>query len=206
MKNLKKLGLLAVAAAALMAFAGTSAAHELTSPAAKKVEKGKSILAASKEQTTFSGVANVTCQQSLFEFEITEDGGKSLPVGGPVSRLVFAECGENADLKVKKTGNLQVTTRFAEFDGDGKLWSAALEITIEFTALGLSCAYTTEKGGIATYLGWIRGSKSRPPENETATVTIEAELPRTGHSFFCGSTIEWKGAYLVETPDYLDVD
>jgi hypothetical protein len=73
-------------------------------------------------------------------------------------------------------------------------------MTVTFTRAGLECRYQTT----ATDIGTLTGSKTT---GGTATIDLNASLPRHGGSFLCGgSTAQLTGSYKVGTPDYLDVD
>jgi hypothetical protein len=59
----------------------------------------------------------------------------------------------------------------------------------------MHCIYTTNN----TPLGKIVGGT-------TAKLELAATIPRTGGSFFCGSSGMWTGSYTFHTPHYLAVD
>lgn len=184
MKYVKMLGLLAVAAAALMAFAATASATTLTSPAGTTYT---STIKASAGETTLHGVVTITCKSSATEGSV-EQHGTNVTAGGKIKSLTFAECGEN-HVTVKNAGSLEVHS-------SGRLTSTGAEISINVTSLGLTCVFTTN----ATDVGEVTSGT-------TAKLDIDSvKIPRTGGSIFCGSSGEWTGSYTVTTPDTLIVD
>jgi hypothetical protein len=187
MKYIKMLGLLAVAAAALMAFAGTAAATVLTSPHGT-VYTGK-IEAESEKTTSLHGsFTTVSCAHSTVVGKVEEHGATST-AGGKVSSLTFSEC--NFPVSVKKAGTLQIHS-------NGAVTSSGAEITIE-TSIA-NCIFTTTNTTAGTFTGSTTTGK-------TATLDINsAAIPRTGHSIFCGSSGTWTGSYEVTNPDELNVD
>lgn len=188
MKHVKMLGLLAVAAAALMALAGTASATTLTSSGATYTS---TIEAESEGKTTLHGTfTSVTCEVSNVKGSV-ETHGAGVTAGGKVSSLTFEKC--NFPVSVKNAGSLQV---HATESGNGTLTSSGAEITIE-TSIA-NCIFTTKAEG--TDVGTLTGGTG-------ATLDINsASIPRTGHSIFCGSSGTWTGSYKVTTPDFLDVD
>lgn len=210
MKYVKMLGLLAIAAAAMMAVPGIASATILTSPVNVKLENGEKIHAVSEGSTTLDGPVAITCKKSTVQGKITTSGGVATTVKGPIEELTFEECGTN-DVKVVQKGELIVHTEYTKEangeelekttnTGNGTLTSNGAEVTIEVTSLGISCIYTTSN----TPIGILTGSKNT---GGTATLDINSSaIPRTGHSVFCGGSAKWTGSYEVKIPDYLDVD
>jgi hypothetical protein len=186
MKYVKMLGLLAVAAAALMAFTGVASATTLTSPSGTTYT---STIAATAGATSLHGpFTTVTCQKSTVEGQV-ESHGAGVTAGGSISTLDFSEC--NFPVKVLKNGSLEV---HATSGGNGTLTTSGAEITIE-TSIA-NCLFTTKSTDVGTLTG-----------GTTAVLDINsAGIPRTGHSIFCGSSGTWTGSYTVNTPDTLLVD
>ena len=89
MRYVKMLGLLAVAAAALMAFAGSASANTVTSN-----EGATPTIKATAGETTLHGVATITCQKSSVEGPV-ETHGAGVTVKGPIKSLKFETCGTN---------------------------------------------------------------------------------------------------------------
>ena len=198
MKYLKMLGLLAVAAAALMAFVGTASATTATSP--KGTVYTNTYKAVAEEQLSLHGEAFVvTCNQSEVEGKV-EQHGSGVTTTGKISRLVFSEC--NFPVTVLKTGTLEAhATAIKGTDADGTLTSTGFEATIH-GPFGINCIYTTNNTDIGT--GTLTSTATT---GGNATLDIDsAMIPRTGHSAFCGSNAEWTGSYKVVTPSTLYID
>jgi len=199
MKYVKMLGLLAVAAAAMMAFAGSASATTLTSPAGTHF--AGTIEATSEGETTLHGVATITCHHSRVFGHVTDGGGDEKTVKGNITELTFTNC-TNGHVTVANAGTLELHTdpEGQAANGNGILTSTGAEVSIQITSLGITCVFTTNN----TEVGTVTGSKNT---KGTATMDIDSvKIPRTGGSFFCGSSGEWTGSYKVESPDYLDVD
>jgi hypothetical protein len=189
MKYVKMLGLLAVAAAALMAFAGTASATILTSPSGTtytgeiKAEAGTTEL--------HGPFTTVSCKKSTVAGSV-ESHGASTTAGGKISSLTFTEC--NFPVTVLKAGSLEIHTSGESANGNGTLTSSGAEITIA-TSIA-NCIFTTSSTDVGTLTG-----------GTPATLAINsAGIPRTGHSIFCGSKGTWTGSYTVSTPGTLLVD
>jgi hypothetical protein len=192
MKYTKMLGLLAVAAAALMAFAGVASATTLTAPSGTVYTS--TIKAESEGATSLHGpFTTVTCNNSSVEGKV-EKHGAGVTAGGNVSVLTFTNC--NFPVTVLKKGSLEIHNIAGT--NDGTLTSSGAEVTIQ-TSIA-SCIFTTAN----TDLGRLTAA---PSNTGHATLDINsAGIPRTGHSFFCGSSGTWTGAYKVTTPTGLKVD
>jgi hypothetical protein len=219
MKYAKILGLLAMAAAALMAFAGSALATTLTSPANTTLGVGAKIHATNVGNAVLDGPVGVTCKKSTVEGEVTGAGSASTTVKGSITTLTFEECG-TATVNVINKGTLEAhtdttTIRHTEpvettdlgthtvANGNGSLTSSGALVTVlTHNILGTThCEYETN----ATYIGTVDGSKNT---GGTATLTVSsAEIPVVETDFGCGfQPVTWTAEYTVTTPDYLDVD
>jgi len=205
MKYAKMLGLLAVAAAALMAFAGSASATTLTitnPPGTKVVAPAHTpIVAHAVGETILDGTVNIKCKKSLVEGETENEGSSSTTVKGPLSKLTFEECGANTVTVVNK-GSLEIHTDSATADGNGTLTSTGAEVTVlTHNILGtVHCIYITNE----TDVGTLDGSTKT---GGTATLTVDSvPIPRASTDFGCGSTSEWTAHYTITSPDWLDVD
>jgi hypothetical protein len=190
MKYIRMLGLLAVAAAALMAFTGSAFGATATSPTGTTYTG--TINAVSVGATSIHGNGTFTCQESTIEGKIESHG--AVNVGGKISKLTFSKCGTD-HFTVLSAGKLSV-------DSAGTLFSTGAQITITLTAspLGhLSCGYSTNN----THIGKLTDSHETGGH---ATLDIEASTMPRFHSFFCGSFGEWTGKYTVTTPSRLYID
>lgn len=203
MKYVKMLGMLAIAAAALMAFVGTASASTITSPTGTAATN----LTATAGATSLDGAfVTVTCQKSHVAGSVTSQG-ESQTVKGSISELSFTEC--NFPVKVEANGTLELhairpgvsphTTCLAE-DGDkcdGTLTSSEAKVTIE-TSVG-NCTFTTN----GTSIGTVTGTATTGGK---AQLDITGKIPRTGGSFLCGSSGTWTGSYTVDSPSTLWID
>jgi hypothetical protein len=198
MKYVKMLGLLAVAAAALMAFAGSASATEVTSPHGTRYTG--TIKATSEGPTYFTGsFATVECKGSHLEGTITSQGS-AITASGPVNLLTFTEC--NFPTTVINNGSLIVHTDVPNEKGNALITSK--EFTVVFhTSVG-TCTIATSSTGEGTPIGTLTGSTST---GATATVDINSpKIPVEAGSFLCGSSATWQGSYTINTPDNLNVD
>jgi hypothetical protein len=190
MKYVKMLGLLAVAAAALMAFAGTASATVLTSPAGTTYTG--TIKAESVGATSLHGpFTTVSCTNSTVEGTVSQHGA-GVTVKGSIGKEKLTFTGCNYPVKVLKEGSLEI---HATSGGNGTVTSSGAEVTIE-TSIA-NCIFTTNSTDIGTFEG-NGGGHARLSINS-------AGIPRTGHSFFCGSSGQWTGSYTVTTPGTLTV-
>lgn len=203
MKYLKMLGLAAIAAGALMAFAGagTASATELTCSsgvmcAAKTAIHAELENGVTNPATLHPPIGDIKCEESTVAGETTNTGSSTETVDGPISILTFKKC--NAEVNVLKAGELIVHTTETKDNNDGTLTSTGAEVTVTFS--GFHCIFGTS----ATSIGWLTGSSTT---KATATLDIKAEIPRIGgrSGAFCGSKAEWTGSYSVDTPMFLDV-
>ena len=197
MKYVKMLGLLAIAVAGLMAFAGTAAASTATSPKGT-VYTGiytAEVQGSVKLDGTF---VTVQCNQSVIEGKV-EKHGSGIPTGGKISTMDFSEC--NYPVTVLKSGSLEAhQTGSKEFDADGTVTSTGLELTIH-TSVG-TCTFTTNNTDVGT--GSLTSSDTT---GGNATLDIAtSKIPRTGGSFLCGSSGTLTGSYKVVTPSTLYID
>jgi hypothetical protein len=163
----------------------------LTSPSGTAYTS--TIKAEAEGEVTLHGVATISCTASGLEGTV-EQHGKGLTAGGKLSSLTFGECGSN-DVTVKSPGSLVVQSPTG---GNGTVKSTGAEVSVQVTSLGITCVYTTSE----TDIGTLTGSNST---NATLDVSA-ATIPRTGGSFFCGSSGEFTGNYKVTTPGTLYVE
>lgn len=197
MKYLKILGLAAIAAAALMAFAGTASATELTC-GAEMCPTGTEIKSVSEGHATLDAPFGTIQCNSAVSGKTSNTGGAET-VEGSISTLDFTNC-TNATVDVLKNGTLEIHTAGSTANGNGTLTSTGAEVTVEY--LGTHCIFTTKE----TDLGTVTGSANTA--NGRATLDISARIPRTsGRSgVFCGESAPWTGSYEVTAPTTLNVD
>jgi hypothetical protein len=196
MKYVKMLGLLAVAAAAFMAFAATASATTVTSGGSTYTGE----IHATAGTTTLHGVATVTCHESTSSGTITTHSSTTT-AHGPISTLTFSNCTENNDVTVLSGGTLTAhTDPESPSSKNATLTSTNAAILIHITSLGLTCEFTTNETDVGTLTG------SSTTGGHAVLMIDSVAIPRTGGSFFCGSSGEWTGTYTVTTPSNLDVD
>jgi hypothetical protein len=196
MKYLKLMGLAAIAAAALMAFAGTASATLLTNSSGATLGTGTTIAAENEGTVTLDPpFGAIECNESKVEGKTTNAGGTGVSVNGSISTLTFKSC--NATVTVISNGTLSIT---GTGSNNGTLSSTGTEVTVEF--FGTHCIFKTNNTGLGTVTG------STTTGGKTATLDISATIPRTGgrSGAFCGSTAAWTGAYKVTNPDFLNID
>src|SRR6186997_1051575 len=104
MKHAKILGLMAVVAAAVTAFASAASASQLTSP--ENTIYTSTIKATSEGATSLDGAfTTVTCNTSTVEGKV-EKHGSGVTTGGNISTLTFGSC--NFPVTVLKKGSLEL--------------------------------------------------------------------------------------------------
>jgi hypothetical protein len=186
MRDTKKLGLAAVAAAALMAFvgAGSASAAELTcngSPCAI----GATVHAVSEGKIVFDApFGNVECESTVHGEVLTNgEAGKPAVVSAGIS---WSNCGADT-VTTLKTGTLLI-----ESNGEVKLHGFRLTVL----HLGVHCIFETSNTKVGTLSG-----------GTTAKLIISGAIPQVGGSggVFCGSSTWWTGSYMVNAPHTLAV-
>jgi hypothetical protein len=207
MKHAKILGLLAMTATVVMAFASAASATTLTDQTNAKdpYGVGKEIHAVlGAGGFVLNGVVPVTCHSATYNAEITDAGSATTTVKAKLKTTTISECTEGNHITVTKPGEFEIHTDTAVNDGNGTATWNAGAMTLQVTSLGLTCEFTGE----ATDVGTIDGSRKTDANKKhpTATVTTDVVIPRTGGSFFCGSSAELEVDWTITTPDYLDVD
>lgn len=202
MRYLKTIGMLAVAATALMALASSASAGSFSIEKNGPAWTGE--IHATAGETTFHGVVTITCLSSTTAGSVVQHGSG---VTGKVSisTWTFSECGP-IHPTVFSSGSLEVHTHPADAAGGtyGIVTSSGLTLTFQVTSLGLTCGYRTEN----TEIGTLTTSTHRQVTGDTQTTpqihVDSVALPRHSGSVFCGSSAEWTGTYTITTPDYLD--
>jgi hypothetical protein len=188
MKHMKMLGLLATAAAALMAFAGTASADLVTSPPGTTYSGA--LQATSTNATLHNGVGTISCHSTV-KGSITGQG-VGTEVHGTNSYLDFVSCAggtvHNATIK-PGLFTLDVTKT-----NHGTLYSSGASVTV--TMLGQECGYETNNTNIGTVTAG----------GEHAVLDISANLLKTHGGFFCGNTGNWTGSYTLTTPTNVHLD
>lgn len=193
MKYVKILGLLAVAATATMAFAGSASATTVTSSGSAYTGK---LHAASEGKIAvhFPNGQTAECESTI-EAEI-ETHGSSVTAEGEIDHFTFTGCGVGTHVHVKKPGKL-IAHAIA---GGAQLTLSGAEFEVTNTSFGITCIYTT---GTGLSFGTLTGSSTTGGK---ATVDMNLVATRTGGSAICGATATWTGSYTVNTPANLNID
>ncbi len=189
MRYLKILGLAAVAAAALMAFAGagTASADELCTEAAVEsmCPEGKLLTTLEVSQVgssnlkTTGGTTLATCSgASLHIGGITQGSGVS-PIVADEVEIGWSGCSTTFDT---------LTGGTVKFEAGGGGGTTVTSIGAEWTTtlFGVSCTYGT--GATGTDLGEIGTSGS---------VSFSKTISKTAGSGLCPSTAKWEAAFQV---------
>jgi hypothetical protein len=178
MKHLKTLGSLAVAAAALMVFAGTASAT-ITAPAGTAYSGAFS---ATSTNNTLHFSVTVECKHSTLGATISEGA-----TSGPVTNLSFTQCGTDT-VTVLKNGTLSIAS-----DGTVSLTGSEFTSTWHRTVLGFPltthCIYTFGNIGTLT-------EGATPPVIDIGSSQI-TRLPTDGA---CGETAVWTGSFTLSEP------
>jgi hypothetical protein len=198
MKYVKMLGLAAVAAAALMAFVGSSSASAAvlcTTPAGTTcptgwAEPGGTTLHAVnvgvvKLTTSFK---NIECTESTVHGTTTNEGGPNEPVVGHIETLTFGGC--NCTVTVINKGSLEVEWSSGN---NGTVKSKGAEVTASCSTIfgNVHCIYET---GAGTSLGTATGGE------ELQMDISENNIPRQATSALCAEKANWDATYKVTSP------
>lgn len=188
MRYVKMLGLLTVALAALMAFAGSASAITITEAPNDHIDVGD-VIEATSEHVELTTQPTVTCEHSLLELTITDPGGThggtTTTAKGNVTKLTFDKCPPTVTVVSKGTFELH---RIAK--NTASLTSTGLELTklTHHIFLGTThCISSTNN----TNMGSVTGN----------TLSIEsAPIPEVATDSLCGSNFGWHGTYIVTKP------
>jgi uncharacterized protein (DUF2141 family) len=189
MKFTKILGLVAMAALALMAFASTASATTLYTNGVKQTGavtihatlEGSAVL-----KDTSNTFAN-TCTESTVEGTTTSFTGTT--VGGPINTLTFSKC-THEKVVVDEAGSLTVE-RIGTTD-NGTVRSTGAKVTVPVTILGsvVTATCTTSNTDIGTLTGSTTTTYTAPGQSD---MDINAVLN-------CGSILpsaKWEGTYRI---------
>jgi hypothetical protein len=198
MKYLKMLGLAAIAAGALMAFAGagTASATVLTCEGST-CKVGATFHSVSKLATLDAPFGNVECESTVHGHVITP-GSATDTAEVEITELKWINCLHGDVVNTLKPGKLVIhTTEEAKNidNGDGTVTSVGAEVTVEH--VGTHCIFGT--GAAGTDIGWATGTNHT---GGTGVLDISATIPRVGgrSGVFCGSSAPWTGSYSIDTP------
>lgn len=192
MKYVKMIGLLAVAAAALMAFAGPASA-KLTSPSGTTYG---GTIHATAGTTSLDGSIDVTCTSSTVTGTVSSGS-----TSGPVSSLSFSGCGKDTVTVLGSPSHGNAGTLAIS---GGSVFSSEAEVTVQLhrSVLGFPitthCVYVTNNTNVGTFTG---GSPAKL-DIDSAQIPVDEEQSDGA----CGDTAEWTGSYTVNTPNPLFAD
>ncbi|HEU4463335.1 MAG TPA: hypothetical protein VFR75_12170 [Solirubrobacterales bacterium] len=197
MKYVKMLGLLAVAAAALMAVTATASATSLTSGGVK-LGVGTEIHAVNENGhvTLANPIANISCS-STTKGEITNAGGEGAAVVGTLSDLTFTGCTNSWHVTAVTGGTLSLNWKATS---EASLTSSGAKV--DTTRFGVTCVYETA----GTPVGTVTDSNKT---KATATLDISASIPinTAESSSLCGTgNAKWEGSYVADIPDSIVID
>lgn len=202
MKHLKILSFAAIAAAALMAFAASASATELTSPAGVMVTTGTTIEAASEGHAVLdSSIGTIECNSTV-KGTTLDTGVAPETVEVKIETLTFTNCTNGAVVTVLQraeshpTGTLTIHTQETNPNNNGTLTSFGTEVKISLG--GLQCIYLTQN----TDIGTLTGSSTT---GSTATFDISGRIPEFIGGPLCGASASWTGSYKVTNPDFVNV-
>lgn len=214
MKYIKILGLLAVAAAALMAFAASASATTITSPTNSAYTGTLHATSENGHVILKNPVANIECSSTVHGLELTHGSGQTAK--GAITTLTWGEkpgvyagkCTNNWHVTTLTPGTLEI--HWLE-NHVGTLTSSGAKVST--TRLGLVCTYTTNNTDIGQFTDSHTAGDTTVPVNETiestATLHVNAKIPivKAESSALCGEgEAEWKGSYIVNTPDKIYID
>lgn len=197
MKYVKTLGLLVVAAAALMAFAGTASAT-LTDGIGNEPT---TVHFTSESDVTMTGSAiTVTCKHTTIHFHVAINEANH--VGGPNTSTAFEGC--NHTVTVVKPGSLTATDTGTN---TADVFSTGAEVTMlmhTFFFGTIHCTFVTNN----TTMGTLTGTGHKDNKTTTATFDTNATIPVDPETSddLCGETTVWEGSYVVTSPDHLVID
>lgn len=204
MKHLKMLGLLAVAATALLALVGvgTASAHptELYT-GHTTANSGLTLHAVLDTGTTAlltdtSGELADTCKESTVNVKTTGKATEEGEIHGEIETLTWGGC--TWTTKTLTNGSLDITDIGdvnGDGQGDGTVTGTASRVTVQVFGF-LDCVYGT---GAGTHLGTLTGSTAGH-----ATMDINATV-KLQEGAFCPETTKWVAKYEVTSPTGLNV-
>ncbi|HEU4462903.1 MAG TPA: hypothetical protein VFR75_09955 [Solirubrobacterales bacterium] len=189
MKYVKILGLLAVAAAAPMAFAGTAMATTVTTTTGGAAATPTIHLVNwVSHLTLLNPVANISCASTV-ELAVEKHGG-SATAKGNLAKLTFTGCTNGWHVTAISNGSLEMHHLSGH---NGLVTSSGTKI--DATRLGITCVYETSN----TTLGMLYGGAF-------PLLELEASVPinHSESSSLCGvSDAHWDGAYQATSALYV---
>jgi hypothetical protein len=198
MKYLKILGLAAVAAMALMAFAGSASATKLysgASPLGAGTEIKSSLASGtSATLTDTEGHTLDTCTGSTVVGKTSNAGSSTETVKGTIATTGLTWSGCTVATSTTEGGELEI--HHIAGTTNGTVTAKGFKVSINTVLFG-NCVYTA--GTTPIHLGTLTGVTSL-----NATLHINAIVNKS--SGICNSTAKWVGTYSVTSPAGLNVE
>jgi hypothetical protein len=193
MKHMKKIGLFVMAAASLMAFAGSAYAYTFTSPT-KTAYTGPFSMSLEGTSLLKGGFAEITCSSSKIAGTLSTNNEEHAT--GPTTSVSFGSastpCTSNLGAATVTTLNSKGTITIKK--GTSAVSGTGVEVTT--AAGGTSCVYGM--GAAGTLLG--TASNTTVGGVDQVTLAISADLVKISGGFLCASPAEWTANYIVLTP------
>jgi hypothetical protein len=188
MKHVKMFGLLVMAAASLMAFAGSASAAPVLTTTAGGTDYTGTIHATLEAKTSATLKAGIedTCTESTANGTVSTNN--STEAEGALSALTFGTCTQ--DTKTITAGSLTINDA-------GEVFSKGSRVEVKVTGLGITCFYGAETGSVK--IGTFTGGETAKLDVSTTTLQRETGSNTT----FCALNGTWTGTYVVTTPDKL---
>jgi hypothetical protein len=196
MKYVKILGLLAVAAAAMMSFAASASADYVTTTTggetpALNTETIHAVNEAGTEVILENDISEIKCQTTTAQGKVeTHTGGASgTAAAGNLTALTFTNCTDSWHVTTTAFGSLSVDWTKGH---NGDVFSNGTKVSA--TRFFVPCNYETKNTTIGTVTG-----------GNPATLHIEANIPlAAGSSELCGEgAAKWEGAYVTTSELYV---
>jgi hypothetical protein len=182
MRYLKMLGLIGMAAAALMAFAGSASAQTFTAPAGTEYTGGWKLSLEGSIKWSL-GFAEITCTGGSATGSFTTNNNTE--VSGSITSWSFSSCKEGQTVDtLNNNGTLTILKSTHAVSGTGT------EVT--FAVGGVSCVYSL--GSTSTPLGTASNTESG------VTFTVHATLKVTMGGFLCANPGTVQASFRLTTP------
>lgn len=189
MRIAKSLGLLAIAAAAIMAFAANASATRFTTTTGGFAETPTIHAVNSGFHVTLSNpIANISCSSTI-EAKVASHGAYTTGAGG-VGTLTFTGCTNSWHVTSISNGSLEI-----HYSAGHNGWVFSSGARIDTTRLGVTCVYET----FSTPIGNISGGNP-------AIINVNALVPLKPFesSSLCGAgSAVWEGQYRTTSALYV---
>jgi hypothetical protein len=192
MGYLKAIGLAAAAAALALSLSAGPAGAAVVEDEGDRV----TFFRASDETGVVFHMAmgTTSCGIGGIQARMPGSGRSAGTVRAHVRVLALRWCRDRVD--VLRNGELEIQASGPRGDGDGRLRSDGMRLTVE--SLGLHCVFETKR----TEIGVLTGADAT---GYVATFDLDGALPRADGGVFCGPTAAWTAFYQVVVPPGLNV-